>query len=240
MTYGNRFLDALEPDDEAALRPHLRRAEVEAGRILIEQDGPIPELHFPVDAQLVNLVRFSDGGAIETSVVGCEGLSGLAPFMAGQPCGWEVAVRLSGVVFVIAAEPLRARQAASPTMRDGLLRLAHIYQMQAVQHAACNATHAVTPRVARWLLIAHDLTPGEKLQMTQEELAGLLGAQRTTVNEAAGQLKAAGAIHYSRGVIRILDRRALEGMACECYAMERARFEAAKVLPQGRPEACSG
>lgn len=234
MSYGNRFLDALEPADEAALRPHLRRVEVETGRTLIAQDGPIPELHFPVDAQLVNLVRFSDGAAIETSVVGCEGLSGLAPFMAGQPCGWEVAVRLAGTVHVVPAEVLRARQHASAAMRDGLLRLAHIYQMQAVQHAACNATHAVTPRVARWLLIAHDLTPGEKLQMTQEELAGLLGAQRTTINEAAGQLKAAGAIRYARGVIRILDREALERLACECYAMERARFEAARVLPEGR------
>lgn len=231
MSYGNRFLDALEPADEAALRPHLRRVEVEAGRTLIEQDGPIPELHFPFDAQLVNLVRFSDGSAIETSVVGCEGLSGLAPFMAGLPCGWEVAVRLAGVIYVMPAEIMRARQAVSPAVRADLLRLAHIYQMQAVQHAACNATHSVTPRVARWMLIAHDLTPGERLQMTQEELAGLLGAQRTTVNEAANQLKAAGAIRYARGVIRILDRRALERMACECYAMERARFEAARVLP---------
>ena len=234
MAYGNHFLDALDPDDEAALRPHLRRIEVEEGRTLIEQDGPIHEVHFPADAQLVNLVRFSDGTAIETSVVGCEGLSGLAPFMARQPCGWEVAVRLAGTVYVIAAETVRARQAASPAMQAGLLRLSHVYQMQAVQHAACNATHAVTPRVARWLLIAHDLTPGEKLKMTQEELAGLLGAQRTTVNEAANQLKAAGAIRYARGVIRILDRGALERLACECYAMERARFEAAKVLPGAR------
>jgi len=234
MTYGNHFLDALDPDDEAALRPHLRRIEVEEGRTLIEQDGPIHEVHFPADAQLVNLVRFSDGTAIETSVVGCEGLSGLAPFMARQPCGWEVAVRLAGTVFAISAEVVRARQAASPAMQDGLLRLSHVYQMQAVQHAACNAVHAMTPRVARWLLIAHDLTPGEKLKMTQEELAGLLGAQRTTVNEAANQLKAAGAIRYARGVIRILDRGALERLACECYAMERARFEAAKVLPEAR------
>ena len=236
MAYGNHFLDALEPADEAALRPHLRREEVEEGRTLIEQDGPISELHLPVDAQLVNLVRFSDGSAIETSVVGCEGLSGLAPFMACQPCGWEVSVRLHGTVYTIQSEVVRARQMQSPTMLDALLRLSHVYQMQAVQHAACNAVHAVTPRVARWLLIAHDLTPGEKLQMTQEELAGLLGTQRTTVNEAASQLKAAGAIRYARGVVRILDRRPLERMACECYRMERARIEAAKVLPEGRPD----
>ena len=233
MAYGNHFLDTLDPADEGALRPHLRRVEVEAGRRLIEQDGPIPEVHFPVDAQLVNLVRFSDGSAIETAVIGREGLSGLAPFMAGQPCGWEVSTRLSGTIWVISAEPLRARHRASPILLESLLRLSYIYQMQAAQHAACNAMHKALPRVARWLQTASDLTPGERLHMTQEELAGLLGAQRTTVNEAASQLKTRGAIRYGRGVIRILNRGALEREACECYAMERARIEAAGVMPRG-------
>jgi CRP-like cAMP-binding protein len=232
MAYGNHFLDTLEPADEAALRPHLRRVGVEAGQRLIEQDGPIPELHFPVDAQLANLVRFADGSAIETAVIGREGLSGLAPFMADQPCGWEVSARLSGTIWIIAADRLRARYRASPPLLEGLLRLSYIDQMQAAQHAACNAMHRALPRVARWLLTAGDLTPGERLHMTQEELAGLLGAQRTTVNEAASQLKARGAIRYGRGLIRILDRAALEREACECYAMERARFEAAGVLPR--------
>lgn len=230
MAYGNRFLDALEPADEAALRPHLRRAEVEAGRPLIAQDGPIPELHLPVDAQLVNLVRFSDGSAIETTVVGREGMSGLAPFMACQPSGWEVSVRLPGALFTIPAEAVRARQTISPPLLQSLLALSFVYQMQAVQHAACNATHKALPRMARWLLTAADMASGEPLQLTQEELAGLLGAQRTTVSEAAGQLKAAGAIRYSRGTVRILDRPVLVALACECYAMERARTEAAGVL----------
>ena len=232
MAYGNHFLDTLEPADEAALRPHLRRVEIEAGHVLIEQDGPIPEVHFPTTAQLVNLVRFSDGTAVETAVVGREGLSGLAPFMACQRCGWEVSARLPGTLYAIAAETLRARQYESRPLMDALLRLSHIYQMQAVQHAACNAVHHTRPRVARWLLTASDLTPGERLQLTQEELAGLLGAQRTTVNEAANQLKAAGAIGYARGMIRILDRGALERQACDCYGMERGRIGAAGAMPR--------
>jgi CRP-like cAMP-binding protein len=231
MAYGNHFLDTLDPDDEAALRPHLRPMEVEAGRLLIQQDGPIAEVHFPVEARLVNLVRFSDGGSVETAVVGREGLSGLAPFMARQPCAWEVTARRPGSLYAISAEALRARQYDSRALLDGLLRLSHIYQMQAVQHAACNARHRVTARVARWLLTAGDLSPGERLHLTQEELAGLLGAQRTTVNEAAGQLKAAGAIRHARGTVSILDRAALERAACECYAMERARIEAAGAMP---------
>jgi len=231
MAYGNHLLDTLEPADLEALRPHLRPLEVAPGQTLIVQDSEIGEVHFPADAQLANLVRFSDGTAIETAVVGREGLSGLAPFMADEPCGWEVAARLGGTVHVIAAWVLRARMRESRPLMDALLRLSAVYQMQSVQHAACNATHKVLPRVARWLLTASDLTPGERILFTQEELAGLLGAQRTTVNDAAHQLKARKMISYARGVIRILDRDALEDAACECYAMERGRSEKADVLP---------
>ena len=231
MAYGNHFLDTLEPADEAALRPHLRRTEVAVGQTLIVQDAEVVEVHFPADAQLANLVRFSDGRAIETAVVGREGLSGLAPFMAGVPCGWEVAVRVPGVVHVAPARVLAERFRVSEPLLNQLLRLSYIYQMQAVQHAACNAVHKALPRVARWLLTASDLTPDADIPFTQEELAGLLGTQRTTINEAANQLKDRGAIRYSRGTIRLLDRPAIERLACECYAMERGRIEGAGVAP---------
>lgn len=231
MTYGNHFLDTLEPDDLLALSPHLRRMEVAPGQTLIEQDGPIPEVHFPADAQLVNQVRFADGPAIETALVGREGVSGLAPFMADEACGWEVAVRLPGTVYALPGRVLRQRMAVSPPLMNHLLRLSYIYQMQAVQHAACNAAHKVLPRVARWLLTAADLTPDADIRFTQEELAASLGAQRTTVNEAAGALRDRRVIRYARGVIRILDREALERAACDCYAMERGRIEKAGVMP---------
>ena len=234
MPYGNHVLDTLEPADAAALAPHLRSVEVAAGQTLIEQDSDIAEVHFPADAQLANLVRFSDGRAIETSVVGCEGLSGLAPVMAGEPCGWEVAVRQSGTLHALPARVLFERYHLSRPLLHRLLRLSYVYQMQAVQHAACNAIHPARPRVARWLLAASDMTPGGPVHLTQEELAGLLGAQRTTVNEAANQLKEAGAIRYARGLVRILDRPLLERQACECYRMERDRIERAGALPRGR------
>jgi CRP-like cAMP-binding protein len=189
------------------------------------------EAHFPVDAQLANLERFPDGWGIQTAVIGREGLSGLAPLMASLPCGWEVSVRSPGSIYVMPARVLMERSRASPPLLDKLLRLSYIYQMQAAQHAACNAVHGALPRVARWLLVAADLTPRTEIPLTQEELAGLLGAQRTTVNEAASQLRSHKAISYSRGVVRIIDRPALERLACECYEMERARIRGAGVLP---------
>lgn len=232
MTYGNHFLDSLDPADADALRPLLREAPLEVGQVLIEQGEAIEWVHFPAGAQLANLIVFADGAAIETAVVGREGISGLAPFMANEPCAWRVATRASGPAWVAPAIPVREHSYASRSFMAHLLRLTHVYQAQGAQTAACNAHHKTTARVARWLLIAADMNPGQPLAFTQEELAALLGAQRTTVNEATTRLKDLGAIRYSRGVIRILDPAVLEGAACECYRMHRTFSIHAGVLPK--------
>jgi hypothetical protein len=50
---------------------------------------------------------------------------------------------------------------------------------------------------------------------------GDIGVRRTTVTLAARLLQSAGLIRYRRGLIQIVDRRALEETSCECYAVVR-------------------
>lgn len=221
--YGNAVLDQLSASDREALTPHLRSVELQLGQVLIEQGGEVQTVHFPAGGQLANIVLFADGRRIETAVVGAEGVSGLAPFLAQQRCDWSVTVRAPGGAYAVAAEVLRAQAWRSGALMALLLRLTHYYQTQAAQTAACNATHGIRARVARWLLMADDLTEGAALYFTQEELASLLGVRRTSINEVMGQLKTAGGLRFSRGVIRALDRRLLEPAACECYAVLRDR-----------------
>ncbi|WP_374274206.1 Crp/Fnr family transcriptional regulator [Brevundimonas sp.] len=222
--FGNRFLDALSLEDRQALTPRLRAAFLETDQIIIDQGSRVSEVHFPIDAQLANQVRFPDGRAIETAVVGREGLSGLAPFMADTVCAWEVVVRSGGRVHVIDAQVLRSLSEERPSLMRRLLALTDFYQTQASQTAACNALHPVLPRVARWLLTARDLADGDRIRFTQEEFARLLGAQRSTVSEAAHQLKARALIDYRRGQILIRDRAGLEAVACDCYGLLRAKM----------------
>ncbi|WP_374276031.1 Crp/Fnr family transcriptional regulator [Brevundimonas sp.] len=222
--FGNRFLDALSAEDRRVLAPRLRGAVLETDRIIIDQGAPVDEVHFPVDAQLANQVRFADGRAIETAVVGREGVSGLAPFMADTICAWEVVVRLGGRCHVIEAQVLRSLSEERPTLMRRLLALTDFYQTQACQTAACNALHQVLPRVARWMLTARDLAEGDRIRFTQEELARLLGSQRSTVSEAAHRLKRRALIDYRRGQILIRDRAGLEAVACDCYELLRAKM----------------
>lgn len=227
--HGNHFLDALAADDAAALEPLLKPVRLEAGQVLIEQDSAVDAVHFPVDALLANVVRLDGGASVETAIVGREGVSGLAPVMSSTHCSWEVVTRRAGSAFSLPAAVLRMRFGQSRELRERLLILTSHYQSQAAQTAACNSVHRVSQRLARWLLTAAELSGDERVDLTQEELSALLGAQRTTVTEAARGLKTAGALIYSRGVVRISDRERLERAACGCFAAERDRMRRLKL-----------
>jgi len=219
----NRLLSCLTPDDLAALKPRMREVELEKGDVLIEQETKVEEVHFPLTAQLCNLTVFPDGRSAETAVVGSEGMSGLAAFLADASCAWQVVVQVPGSALALPASVLRNRCHESADLTWQLIRLAHDYQSQSAQMAACNTVHRSTARLAHLLLVFADRTQGMHLDITQQDLAALMGMQRTTINQAASELKAMGAIAYLRGTIRITDRALLERASCECYEMQRRR-----------------
>ncbi len=231
----NHFLARLPRQTRARLDPDLRRVTLAVGQRLIEPMARVPAVHFPIDCQLANLAPLGSGHEIETSVIGCEGLSGLAPALADEPCQWGVAVRAGGDAWVLPAEVLRRQMGEDSILRSRLMVLTGFYQAQASQSAACNIRHEARARLARWLLTAADLSPGVPLRFTQEGLAGLLGYSRTTVVEIARPLKVAKVLRYDRGVIRIQDRAALEAEACECYRILRRVAETQDILPRPAP-----
>jgi CRP-like cAMP-binding protein len=227
----NKFLSAIEPEDLAVMLPRMREVELRKGQVLIKQESAVEEVHFPLTAQLCNLTVFGDGYSVETAVVGREGLSGLAAFLADAPCAWQVVVQIPGTALVLPASVLRSRALVSANLRNLLLRLVHDHQAQSAQTAACNSIHRSTPRLARWLLMFADRQEGMSLAITQQDLAAVLGMQRTTINQAANELKASGAINYLRGKIRITDRVLLEAASCECYQIQRRRSRALGLDP---------
>jgi CRP-like cAMP-binding protein len=101
-----------------------------------------------------------------------------------------------------------------------------------MQQVACNAFHSIPERAARWLLHAQDRA-GDRIELTQEAFAGLLGVQRTTVNAVVQQLASEGFIATGRGKISVTDRAGLKRRACECYDKLEEHF-AAVIGPTGR------
>lgn len=222
----NIVLDSLTEPDRAALAPHLTEVWVEKGDVLIHQMDEVKVAHFPISADLSNMLLFSDGRSIEATAVGRDGVTGLAAFLADQPIAWTVVCQTPGLVMAIEADLLRRQVKASPDLLALLVRVTHDNQSQAAQTVACNTLHEVTQRLARWLLMVSDRTGRRSLDLTQEGMAAQLGAQRTTINGAAQTLRQAKAITFSRGRLEITDRAALERAACECYRDQVRRSEA--------------
>lgn len=219
----NRVLAAFSDADFAALSGRMSLSEVRRDEVLIGQGEEVTEVHFPLTADLSNRVLLSNGGAIETSAVGRFGVSGLAAFLAHSPCGWEVRVQTPGRIVRLPAEPFRQQAWASPELMRILLDVTHDNQTEGAQTAACNIAHDAQSRLARWLLMIDDRTGAETMRLSHEDLAQMLGAQRTTVSVAAANLKRAGAIRYGRSNIQIVDRALLQQWSCECYAAQQSR-----------------
>ena len=114
--------------------------------------------------------------------------------------------------------------------RNRLLKYIQGFLVQTAQTAVCNRLHNIEERLARWLLSCHDRMQSDQLRLTHDFLGQMLGAPRSTVTLAAGLLHRAGMIDYSRGVVTIQDRTALENSACECYRVVRQEFERLALL----------
>lgn len=233
--FANHFLDSLPAASRERVGRHLRRVVLTRGQRLIEAEAAVTTVHFPIDAQLANVAWLGSGDEIETAVIGAEGLSGLAPAMADRPCQWTVRVRAGGEAWALASSRLRLLCDEDSVLRSRLVVLTGFYQAQASQGAACNVRHDARSRLARWLLTAADLSPGVDLLFTQEDLANVLGYSRSTIVEIARPLKVAKVLRYDRGVIRILNRTALEAAACECYGRLRAIADEDGLLPSAAP-----
>lgn len=232
---GNRFIDSLDGGDRDALTAILIPMEVSPAETLIDQGTPVTTVHFPTTAYLTNITLTPAGRRLQTALIGKEGMSGLAPFMANVDCAWQVSSPAGGRVLAGSADRLRALMDERPGFRYRLLALTHFYQTQANQLAVCNAFHRVEPRVARWILTTEDLTGHTVHTITQDEIAGYLGVQRTSVVTAFGDLKSAGLIAHRRGWLEITDRAGLENRACSCYRQLRRLGTDIGVLPDFNP-----
>ena len=104
-------------------------------------------------------------------------------------------------------------------VRKLMMHYVHAVFNQVAHSAACLHFHQIDQRACRWILMTHDRVQADLFSLTQEFLAMMLGVRRSSVTDAAKQLKKRGLINYSRGHVTILHRHELERSACECYQL---------------------
>ena len=225
----NRLLLAIGPQELEILSRRLSHVTLEKGALLYDPGDQIETIYFPHNT-VISLMTLMEGGeAIESATIGREGALGLMAAVAPREALSRAIIQVAGQASRISAAELSRIWAECPTLQ--LLADRHNDALfgHAVQSVACNALHSVEARFCRWLLSCHDRIDSDRVSLTQEFLADMLGVQRTTVTVVARTLQASGLIRYSRGVVDILDRDGLEAIACECYGAVRRTY--AKLLP---------
>nr|WP_281784576.1 Crp/Fnr family transcriptional regulator [Sinimarinibacterium flocculans] len=215
----NHILAALPADVGERLYPALELIALPLGKVLYESGDTMGHVYFPTDSIVSLLYVMEDGASAEISVVGNEGIVGIALFMGGQSTPSRALVQSAGSAWRLSGKRLTDEFQRHGELQDVLLRYTQALITQMAQTAVCNRHHSIDQQLARWLLLSLDRLPSNCLTMTQELIANMLGVRREGVTEAAGKLQKLGVIEYYRGRITVLDRPRLEALSCECYAV---------------------
>jgi len=226
----NHLLAALSGESFAALRPYLESVQLPLGMVVYESGGAQRYVYFPTSSIVSLLYVLANGSSAEIAVTGNEGLVGISLFMGGETTPSRAVVQSAGWGYRLGGEILRKEFESGGALQHLLLRYTQALITQMTQTAVCNRHHSVDQQLCRWLLLSLDRLPGDELVMTQELIANMLGVRREGVTEAAGKLQAEGLIRYSRGHIKVLDRKQLEARVCECYGVVKKEYD--RLLPE--------
>jgi CRP-like cAMP-binding protein len=225
----NELLAALSDDERTRLAPHMGCFVLKPGEVLYEAGHAQPWVYFPCGAVISLLHIIENGNSIEIAMVGNEGMVGVANLLSGGAALDRAVVQSGGAALRVRAEAIRKEFTRGDSMQHVLLRHMQALMAQMAQVAVCTRYHTVDRQMCRWLLMALDRLPSNKVVVTQEMVSHLLGVRRESVAAAAVALQRRGAIEYKHGHLEVIDRPRLESMACECY--RTARADLARLLP---------
>jgi CRP-like cAMP-binding protein len=194
------------------------------GAVLFEARDRITHIYFPQRCVISLLAAAGDGPGVEVGLVGNEGMAGLSVFLGATTSTTQAVIQIPDGAWRMEVSAFGRAIARSASLRHILERYTQSVISQTSQGLACNQRHAVGPRCARWLLMAHDRVGLDRFELTHEFLGQMLGARRPTVSLTAQRLQARGLIRYVRGIVTVLDRTGLETAACTCYDVMEADY----------------
>ncbi len=213
----NRLLATFPMDLRQSVRDEIEIIRLEAGETVLRRGFDVASSVFPFGTTMVSMIiDLSDGRSVEVASIGKEGAVGGIVSCGHAPAFARAEAIVGGPAARVPMRVIEQAKAGSGHLRNLFCRYSDYLLAQIMQSVACNSFHSIEQRAARWLLTAQDRA-GDRLELTQEALAGLLGVQRTTVNAVARQLADDGLITTRRGTIVVEDRAGLEALACECH-----------------------
>jgi CRP-like cAMP-binding protein len=217
----NKILLAISDSDYSSLRPHLEYVSLPNHLVLHEAGGKLEFAYFPNRGLISLVVVMNNGKTAEAGIVGNEGFTGTLAAVGLTTSPLQAVVQITGDGFRVEVGALQNALESAPHLQLMLSRYAAIRGMQVAQTAACNRLHDIEQRLARWLLMTQDRVDSGSLPITHDFLATMLGTDRPSVSLAAGVLQKKKLLEYTRGAVKIVNRKKLEDSACECYGVIR-------------------
>ncbi|KKO45123.1 Crp/Fnr family transcriptional regulator [Arsukibacterium ikkense] len=213
----NHLLQLLNNTARQALLQHCDVVQLQFADILCQSNQTYQYLYFPLSGFISLVTKLDNHKPLELGIIGNEGMLGATLALNVSLAPMQAVVQGKGSAWRISLAKLQQCIRQCPQLKQVLQQYLFVQLGQLAQNVACAHFHELRPRLARWLLMSHDRAHSSSFYLTHQFLAGMLGARRSGVTVAAGMLQQQQIISYSRGMISILDRQALQGMACECY-----------------------
>ncbi|HLJ42968.1 MAG TPA: Crp/Fnr family transcriptional regulator [Candidatus Binataceae bacterium] len=222
----NRLLLALPDSNLQLILPELQQIPCERAEVLMDVESAIDRVIFP-DAGVVSIVAvYADGDMIEMATIGREGCAPVNAILGAKMCSARLIVQIPGSATVMSRADFIRAMKSMPAFRNVMHAYVQAFLEQIQVSVACNGSHDLKSRLARWLLMMRDRADGDELQITQDLLGEVLGVQRPSVTNAIRQLEHAGLIECGRRKVVIRDRGGLMQVACECYRLVREHIAA--------------
>ena len=199
--------------------------ELVSSEILGESGKRVRYVYFPINSFISLVAPIDSHASMEVGMVGNEGMLGLNLALGVKFSLLLALVQGAGAALRMDADQFLQIYEKSAILQQKLKAYAYVRMTQLSQTAGCNRFHVVEARLARWILMTRDCAHSNEFHITHEFLSYMLGVRRSGITESAGTLQKKKLISYSRGHLKVLDRRGLEATACVCYKASKATYK---------------
>jgi len=208
------LLAALPEGVRSELARSGRETALARGEVLFRQGDPSSELFVVLHGKVAVATHSSDGRESLVAVLEPGGLFGELGLFDGEPRSADARALVDATVLSIPFDRVRGVLQANPELLWVVVRIL-AQRLRATDEALADAVFLDVPaRTAKRLLELAGDDDQVQLPMTQEDLAGLVGASRERVNKALALFSRVGWLQQEgRGRYRILDREALDQRA---------------------------
>lgn len=222
----NQILRCLRSEDLQKILPQMEIVVLPLNDVIQMPDQAIDYIYFVESGTVSMIASLEDGSEAEVGLVGREGIVGTAAALGTCVSDLQALVQVGAKARRISANNFRLALDSVPDFRSIVLQYVSVFHYQVSRTAACNSRHQIEQRLARWILMTADRVEADEFPMTQLFMSRMLGVERPSVTLVVRTLQRAGLIETRPSWLKILDRPAVEALACECYAAVNRRFAA--------------